>query len=573
MKNIILILATLFLVFTVSCTDDFNEINTQPDALSTDDISAKFFVTNIQQKLLRPTMIPLWFGDIIHPDGFSGQIANGYAGHSYDLDNHAWNGDLGWVYNSFYTDLGCWDWLAGYNSDLTSYMNNVGEGGPLEDEMYYALGLVMKGYYYQLFTEAFGMIPFTEASDPNIKLPKYDDQLTVYKGIVADLDKAIEIIGSNTEAGSGFGVLGENDVIFKGNMQNWKKLANSIKLRVALRAHGGVGEDFSDNAVIEAISSGVLADEDAMFEGYADETNIWGGSSSYGDVWHSFSNSQWKTTETLINVLKTSDDPRLTKIAKPSVGGTITITKPTSDSENFDLIDDHVAFLKSTLDHSGLVLDTDYTWVETATDLTITMPENTNYVGLPSRLSGKIKGYMNAKMFSDPADIITQKTNEGMPLYPTVVMTSADSHFMIAEAIVKGLATGDANTYYQLGLEKAMAIWNVAPTAEFSASDMGSLTGGTNEEKLEKIATQRWLANYTNGYEGWSIVRDTGYPASAVITSDNNDIISFAGEMNGLQAHRLRYGTSVYSSNAENANAAISQQGADKMTTKLWFAK
>ena len=52
MKNRILIIATLFLGFAVSCTDDFNEINTQPDALSTDDISAKFFVTNIQQKLL-----------------------------------------------------------------------------------------------------------------------------------------------------------------------------------------------------------------------------------------------------------------------------------------------------------------------------------------------------------------------------------------------------------------------------------------------------------------------------------------------------------------------------------------
>ena len=117
-----------------------------------------------------------------------------------------------------------------------------------------------------------------------------------------------------------------------------------------------------------------------------------------------------------------------------------------------------------------------------------------------------------------------------------------------------------------------MAIWNTAPTTEFLESSMGSLTG-TMEEKLEKIATQRWLVNYTNGYEGWSIVRDTGYPTSAVITSSNNDIISFAGEMNGKQSQRLRYGTSVYSSNNANVNDAISKQGADNMTTKLWFAK
>ena len=572
MKNKILIFCSSFLLATtLSCEKDFNEINERPDALSTDDVSAKFFVTNIQQKLLRPTMIPLWFGDVIHPDQFSAQIANGYSGHSLGLDPHNWNGDLGWVYNSFYTDLGCWDWLAGYNSDLTSYLNNVGEGGALEDDMYYALGLVMKGYYYQLFTEAFGMIPFTEASDPNIALPKYDDQLTIYKGIITDLDKAISIIGSNTEAGSGFGKLAENDVIFNGNMQNWKQAANSLKLRIALRAHGGIGEDFSAKAASEAISSGVLANVDAMFEGYADEKDIWGGSSSYGDVWHSFSNSHWKTTEAMINILKSSDDPRLSKMAKPSVGGTMKITKPT-EGEGVALIEDHVAFVKSTLDKSGLVLDSDYSWTETAADLTITMPENINYVGLPSRLSPKIKGYMPAKMFSDPADIITQKTNEGKPLFPTILMTSADSHFMIAEAIVKGLASGDANTYYQLGMEKAMAIWETTPTAEFSASSMGSLSG-TSEEKLEKIATQRWLVNYTNGYEGWAIVRDTGYPSSAVITSDNNDIISFAGEMNGNQAQRLRYGTSTYSSNGANVNAAVSVQGSDNMATKLWFAK
>ena len=566
MKNKILIICSSFFIATMlSCTDDFNEINTQPDALSTDDISAKFFVTNIQQKLLRPTMIPLWFGDVIQPDQFSGQTANGWAGSD-------WDGDLGWLYNSTYQDLGCWDWLAGYNSDLTSYINNVKPGGTLEDEMYYALGLVMKGFYYQQYTEAFGMIPFTEASDPNITLPKYDDQLTIYKGIIADLDKAIEIIGSNTEAGSGFGVLRENDVIFGGNMQNWKQLANSLKLRIALRAHGGVGEDFSATAATEAIESGVLAGLDAMFEGYADETNIWGGSSSYGDVWHNFAGSQWKTTEALINILKTSDDPRLSKMTKPAVGGTMTITKPVAGA-GVALIADHVAYVKSMLDNSGLVLDTDYTWVETATDLTITMPENTNYIGMPSRLSGKLKGYMPDFMFSDPADIITQKTNEGKPLFPTVLMTSADSHFMIAEAIVKGLATGDADTYYQLGLEKAMALWDTAPTSEFSAANMGSLAGSTDEEKLEKIATQRWLVNYTNGYEGWSIVRDTGYPTACVITSDNNDIVSFGGENNGLQIQRLKYGTGTYSSNGVNVKAAVSAQGADKMTTKLWFAK
>ena len=564
MKNKILILSCIVFATVFSCTDDFNEINEQPDALSTSDVSAKFFVTTLQQQFLRPTMVPLWFGDLIHPDGFSGQISNGYA-------NSDWTGDLGWVYNSFYTDLGAWDWYAAYNSTLTSYMNLVKEGGPLENNQYYAIGLVMKGFYYTQFTETHGMIPYSEASDPNIALPKYDAQIDVYKGVIADLNQAITLIADNQNTGEGIELLGENDVIFNGDMQNWKKLANSLKLRIALRAHGSPGEDFSASVASEAVASGVLADTDALFAAFTTETDIWGGSASYGDIWHGSAGWQWKASEAMVNILKNSDDPRLTKITKPSVGGTINILKPTT-GENVPLIADHVNFLKSTLDKAGLVQDTDYTWDETATDLTITMPENTNYVGLPSRLSDKIKSYMNGQLFSNPSDIVTQKTNEGSPIFPTILLTAADSHFMIAEAIVKGLVSGDANSYYQTGLTHGMSLWETSVTGDFSASNMGTLSGSM-EEKLEKIATQRWLANYTNGYESWAIVRDTGYPSTAFIESTNNDIISFAGDLNGAYPQRLQYGTSVYTSNRVNAQKAISNQGPDKMATKLWFAK
>ena len=109
-------------------------------------------------------------------------------------------------------------------------------------------------------------------------------------------------------------------------------------------------------------------------------------------------------------------------------------------------------------------------------------------------------------------------------------------------------------------------------TSDFSASEMGTLSG-TYEEKLEKIATQRWISNYTNGYEAWSIVRDTGYPTSAITISDNNDIRSLSGEMNGAYSQRLRYISSAYTSNGANIEAAVSKQGPDTKTTKLWWAK
>ena len=64
MKNIILILTSLLLVFSISCTDDYDKINQQPNALSVSDVSAKFFVTTLQQKLYRDNVFELWYGRI-----------------------------------------------------------------------------------------------------------------------------------------------------------------------------------------------------------------------------------------------------------------------------------------------------------------------------------------------------------------------------------------------------------------------------------------------------------------------------------------------------------------------------
>ena len=410
------------------------------------------------------------------------------------------------------------------------------------------------------------MIPYSEASNPDITLPKYDEQIDIYRGVIAELSEAVSIIGSNTNTGEGVDKLLENDVLFNGDMQKWKQLANSLKLRMALRAHGAAGEDFASSAASEAISSGVLADSDALFASFNEVSNIWVEHCSYGDIYYGFgSGGQWKVGEPLVNALSSVNDPRLSLMSKPSAGGTVNIDISTASASQ-------ISFLKSTLDNAGLVLDTDYTWTQTSDNLTITMEENTHHIGLPLRLSPDIKGIFNGTLFSDPADIVINKSNVGADIFPFVVMSAADSHFMVAEAIVKGLVSGDAAAHYQTGLEHAMNLWNTSITSDFSNSKMGSLSGSM-DEKLENIATQRWIANYTNGYEAWAIVRDTGYPLSAITTSSDNSIRSLSGSMNGEYSNRLRYMSSAYTSNGDNIQAAVSKQGPDVKTTKLWWAK
>ena len=543
MKNNYFLTTLALMALMVSCTDDFNEINEKPDALAPSDVSAKYFVTNAQTGLFAPNRYPYWRGPIIHSDRYAGHTSFGYK-------SNWWNDGLGYNYHAGYTSAVHDAWFASYNSTLTAFTNFVKEGGTLENDKYYAIALIMKGLYYQYYTDTFGMVPFSEASDPDITTPKYDDQLTIYSTLVSDLDEAIALIGNDATTGSGVDMLGENDLFFNGDLQAWKQLANSLKLRLGLRAHGAPGEGFSTSAISSAISGGVLADRDALLQRDL-EISTWV-SAVYGDVWGPFyGGGNWHLTKTLIDALRDNNDPRLSKYAKPSKGGTIEWAKP-AEGTRVALFDKHVSYLTGILDSAGA------TYTKTsdgAGGYTITMPENTNYIGQPTRLNGEIKPLLDRKLWSEPADIVVNQHNSGKPIFPFVVMTAAESHFMIAEAITKGLASGaggDIDTY-------------------LANEDMAKLNGST-DQNLEKIATQRWMALFTNGFEAWAVVRDTGYPTELSAGVSDDDIFVL-GDLNGAYPQRMRYGSGPYNTNAANVEAAASVQGPDRQGTKLWWAK
>ena len=154
-------------------------------------------------------------------------------------------------------------------------------------------------------------------------------------------------------------------------------------------------------------------------------------------------------------------------------------------------------------------------------------------------------------------------------------MSAGESHLMVAEAIVKGLATGDAESHYKTGIRHAMKLWQVDDAdidTYLATENMGNLSG-SKEEQLEKIALQRWLANFTNGFEGWAIVRDSGYPSKLYEGVSDPDLYALGTTLNGAYPQRMRYGGGAYNTNGDNLKAAISTQGEDVQGTKLWWAK
>jgi hypothetical protein len=200
---------------------------------------------------------------------------------------------------------------------------------------------------------------------------------------------------------------------------------------------------------------------------------------------------------------------------------------------------------------------------------------NKYYIGQPVRLNGFIKPLVRMEYFCTPADEIYAKKGTGQKIREELVMSSAEASFLKAEAIVRGLTGGNAQAEFVDGITSAMKLWGVADGAiatYLAEEDIADISGGTTDEKLEKIAVQRWIAAYTDGFEAWAIVRKTGYPASLAAGVTDFDIYA-PGDINGVYPERLKYGTSAYSQNGDNLNIAIGRQGPDAMDTKLWYSK
>ncbi len=563
MKNIFKIFIVLGTVFILSnCTQDFNDMNTKPDSFTVDEVSAKYFLTTPQYRLYAPDRYPYWRAHLIHVDRYAGHFTFGFSG-------CWWSDELGYSYSSGYTDA-AYDWLGGYVGGLDNFMKMTAPGGEFENQYMYAIGQIMKGLYFQMFTDVFGMIPYTEATNPDITLPKFDEQSVIYQGIIDELDEAMATIGDADRTGPNVDDVGSNDIYCGGDLQKWKRMANTLKLRIAMRAYGAPGASFASGAISSALSAPLLDGESDNVMMEKDEVISQWGSACYGDVWYNFgTGSDWTVGKTLIDALRDNNDPRLSMYAKPAKGGTVVITRPTEGSE-VDKFDKRLDFILGVLTDAGV----DYTRNDLANgDVEISMPENMYYVGQPTRLNGQIYSLVKYEFFSTPAEIIINKKNNG-PIRAELIMSSAEANFLQAEAAVRGAGGSDAQGFYQEGIRQAMKLWGVSDAdidTYLANEDMAQLTG-TMEEQLEKIATQRWIAAYTDGFEAWAIVRDLGYPAELANGVEDVDIYGL-GDINGHYPQRMRYGNSIINTNGEEYQKAVQAQGPDVQDTKLWWAK
>lgn len=166
---------------------------------------------------------------------------------------------------------------------------------------YKGVALVLQSWIFSLLTDAYGEIPYTQAGNIEKYLtPAYDNQETVYKGLLNDLKNAQALLSANEE-----GI--EGDIIYHGNITAWKHFANALRLRFALRIADRL-PDLSKSTLTE------IATEGAGYIASNDENAqlIYEDAPYRNPVSASFeAREDYRVSKTIIDKLRALNDPRL----------------------------------------------------------------------------------------------------------------------------------------------------------------------------------------------------------------------------------------------------------------------
>jgi hypothetical protein len=330
------------LLMMTACTNNFEEINTNPNEPNV--VPAEFLLTHAQESILD-------------------QIYGGFDNQRVGMTLAQY-----WSQNQ-YTEESRFQYRAGTNnttwSTIYTGINNLQEiirineartAGRSENEI--AVARIMKAWSYHFLTDIYGDIPYGEALNitGGVVAPAYTAQQEIYQDLLKELTEASAQINT---AQPGFG---SGDLVYGGNLEKWRKFANSLKMRVAIRMVDRMPQQ-ALAAIQEAYAAGAFTsnDDNAAIRYSASQPNT---NPVFSDVIVA-NRIDYSSSDVLVNELGKRNDPRLFAYFEP-VGGTGTtatfIGRPfgqNSANANAITVDDVSQLSKVVLspDLPGLLMD------------------------------------------------------------------------------------------------------------------------------------------------------------------------------------------------------------------------
>jgi putative lipoprotein len=482
-------------LFFASCSDEYMEnMNTDPSKAATIDPNAQLTTAQLQT-----------YGDLSMMEiyrnyhyAFTQQLMGCWNTTNYGGRHTLDNNEMSRIWTSFYTQSLKNIIDAQYRTAEDAEKVNIN-----------SVLRIYRVYLMSIITDTYGDAPFSEAGLGFLEgkfNPKYDKQEDIYNAFFLELEDAVNKIDPTKDKVTG-------DLIYAGDVTKWQQLANSLRLRFAMRisnvnptkaqtefenalaANGGVITDASSDALIKYMTIAFSFGQEA----YSDYR---GNSLSQLLFGNDPANNPSYLCSTFFNQLYNSGDPRTFKISRCYYDGLMSATSPDNRVDiTQEMIEKGIDF--SPRDPGA------YSWEPwpTGYDSDICAELAVNNPSVTATMAREVEPKL--------ANNFLKSDNPG------VVMTSAEVKFLMAEATVKKWNVGSAlaEDLYKQGVRAAMDFLTdnygctATTDAEFDAfiQDKGAF-GHTDNQKLEAINTQAWILHFTNPAECWANVRRSGYP-------------------------------------------------------------
>ena len=280
----------------VSCTKDFEKINTNPTLLTKDIVQVNGFLTRTQKLSVFDThfRINQFTGAYNAPD-------NGFPLQLYEY---------GPYFNGFYNP---------YLISINELIRLTKEDPNLSNKN--AIAKITRAWLMQKLTDAFGDVPFSEAAGPaeNIILqPSYDTQESIYRQLFEDVKEATAQLSNSPDQIS----YGAADLFFGGDVDLWTRFANSLRLRMAMRVRY-IDPGLAKTNIDEVINQPLIETNNQNAKLLSEPSNS-GNSANYSPIINELNGvNKYGLIAGFpyVELLKTKTDPRLSIYFKPSNAG------------------------------------------------------------------------------------------------------------------------------------------------------------------------------------------------------------------------------------------------------------
>ena len=531
-------LGACIMLSSISCTGDFEQYNNEylggPEQFNADFTQIVNPLKLMQRNQQNPTNWIYQLQTNLNADMYSGLFSTATA-YNGGRNNTTYYIMDGWNERVMMTQLeDVFDKSKTINSVLKSNYSNIDFSATL------AIASIMKIMAASKVSDAHGPVVYSkfETPDPTTGITDFDSQEQAYNLFIDDLTKAIADL-QKTPSAEDKSVIAKSDLVYGGDLSKWAKLANSLKLRFALRM------SYADAAKSKKYAEEALASSAGLIDDNSSNALVsYGGASPIYDIIVAWGDC--KIGAPLMAYMNGFKDPRISSYAKP------------------------------------------------ATDKSV----SGQYIGVRQGvdLGGSKDRYGD---FSMPIAVAANGDYFSNSDGKNKLFTAAETWFLKAEAAIRGYnGAGDAKTNYNRGIEASFGEWGKSNSYATYVEDATSteaqyidpknsannITTGNPmlstitikwsdsdsfERKLERIMTQKWIAIYPDGSEAWAEQRRTGYPLLFKnVLNDSQGTISTSAMIRRLPI------PNKYRNNTLNYTQALQfLGGADTGGTKVWWDK